>query len=195
MFGDLKKEVLSMEEQVYEQLREQVKETDLLAFDKIENAVSIYRTSVKTLFKSIEAIRAGQNSLKYINKEAKEFNIDMERFTKMILEEEEEVEAKEKVPKEVRKMAWSYVLKFCDMDKYMFSKQQADFYNKLDKGSGDLPFTRNNISQFFKNLFEKRQEKPSERNLGSLRGDHQSPLRHSTLSSSGGFESNHDIIL
>lgn len=157
VFGDLKKDVLSIEEQVYEQLREQVTQTDLVGFDKIENAVSIYRTSVKTLFQSIEAIRAAQNSLKYIEAEAKEFNIDMEQFLNIIIEGTE-IEAKEEVTKNIRKMAWSYVLKFCDMDKYLFSKQQQDFYDKLDKGSADLPFTRNNISQFFQNLFEKRQE-------------------------------------
>jgi hypothetical protein len=127
-----------------------------VAFDKLENAVSIYRTSIQTLFKSIEAVREAQNTLKYIEAEAKEFNIDMDTFGKMILEGDE-TDAKENVTKAVRRMAWSYILKFCDMDKYLFSKHRQEFYNKLDKGSADLPFTRSNISQFFKNLFDQRQ--------------------------------------
>ena len=35
-------------------------------------------------------------------------------------------------------------------------RQREEFYNKLDKGSGTLPFTKDNISQFFDNLFHQR---------------------------------------
>ena len=44
------------------------------------------------------------------------------------------------------------------MDKYLFHKHQYDFYNKLEKGSSCLPFTKNNILQFFNNIFQQREE-------------------------------------
>ena len=81
----------------------------------------------------------------------------MEKFIKVMLENDSE-ESKEESIKMIRKMIWSYVLKFCNMDQYLFHRQRAEFYDKLNKGSGILPFTKDNIKQFFDNLFMQRKE-------------------------------------
>ena len=101
----------------------------------------------------------------------KEFNIEPDEFIKIMLEKDQE-EAKEKAIKTIRKMIWGFVLKFCQMDQYLFHKQQSDFYHKIEKGSVSLPFTKDNILQFFDNIFLQREkyfspESPQENPSGS----------------------------
>lgn len=157
LFGNLKEEIKTDEEKVQDEFKDKLKKNELMTFDKVDNAINIYRNATKQIFKGIDTIANIKTGLSYLDKEAQEFNIDMEKFFEVILNSDQE-EAKEKTTKIIRKMIWSYVLKFCDMDKYLFSKHKTDFYNKLDKGSVTLPFTKENILQLFENLFNQRNE-------------------------------------
>ena len=159
VFGGIKKEVLTEEEKISEELKEKTTagDSDIMTFDKVENSIGIYRNCVNQIFKGIDTIQGIKTGLSYLNKEAEEFNIQPEEFIKVILENDQE-DAKEETTKMIRKMVWSYVIKFCDMEQYLFSKHKEDFYNKLDKGSATLPFTKDNILQFLKNIFHNREE-------------------------------------
>jgi hypothetical protein len=158
MFGKVQGNIMSEDELLAEKFKETVNKTDLMSFNKLEHAISLYRNCVKQIFKGITTIQDIKTSLSYLDKEAQEFNIDMEKFFKIILEEEEADEAKAKSIKIIRKMIWSFVLKFCKMDQCLFYKQRSEFYDKLDKGSANLPFTKENIQQFFDNIFYQREE-------------------------------------
>ena len=128
-----------------------------MSFDKVDYAINVYRSSVQQIFKGIDTITSIKNSLKYLETEAKEFNIEPVEFIKIMFEKDQE-DAKEKAIKTIRKMIWSFVLKFCKMDQYLFHKQQDDFYNKIEKGSVSLPFTKDNILQFFDNIYLQREK-------------------------------------
>jgi len=157
MFGGIKPEVTTEEEKIREELKDKVEGTDIMPFDKLDHAIGIYRSSVKEIFKGIDAINKIKDTLSLLDNEAKEFNIEPSKFLEIILKKNQE-EAKKDTIQVIRKMVWSYILKFCNMDKYLYSRQKNDFYNKLDKGSSTLPFTKSNILQFFNNIFVKRAE-------------------------------------
>jgi len=157
-FGEVQDNIKTDDEMLADQFKETVGKTDLVSVDKIDNAINLYRNCVKQIFKGIATIQDIKTSLSYLNNEAKEFNIDMEKFFKIMLEKEEPEEAKAESIKIIRKMIWSFVLKFCQMDDYLFYRQRQEFYDKLDKGSATLPFTKENIKQFFDNLFYQREE-------------------------------------
>ncbi len=157
LFGGIKKEVLSEEERILSEIKRKVDGSEIMSFDKVDYAINVYRNCVQEIFKGIDTIASIKNSLKYLEEEAKEFNIKPEEFMKIMFEKEEEG-AKEKTIKTIRKMIWSFVLKFCKMDQYLFHKQQSDFYQKIEKGSATLPFTKDNILQFFDNIFFQREK-------------------------------------
>jgi len=161
-FGGINDNVLTEEEKAIDELKQRLssegtENSQLITFDKVENAINLYRNCTKQIFSGIDTIQQIKTGLSYLNKEAKEFDINLEQFFKIILENEPE-KAKEESIKVLRKMIWSYVIKFCNMDQYLFHRQRQDFYDKLDKGSGTLPFTKDNINQFFSNLFLQKNE-------------------------------------
>lgn len=156
-FGGIRKEVLSEEEKILSELKRKVNGSEIMSFDKVDYAINVYRNCVQEIFKGIDTIASIKNSLKYLEEEAKEFNIEPEEFIKIMFEKSDE-DAKEKAIKTIRKMIWSFVLKFCKMDRYLFHKQQSDFYHKIEKGSATLPFTKDNIKQFFDNIFFQREK-------------------------------------
>ena len=128
VFGGIHQGVLTEEEKAIDELKQKLSRegknnNSLMTFDKVENAINLYRNCVKQLFKGIDTIQHIKTGLSYINDEAKEFDIDMERFFKIILENNPE-EAKEESIKVIRKMIWSFVLKFCNMDQYLQTKRR-----------------------------------------------------------------------
>lgn len=156
-FGNLQRDILTEDEKILEELKEKITGSELMTFDKVENAISIYRNAVSQIFKGIDTVEQIRNSLLYLEKESQEFNIKTSAFMKIILENKS-ADAKEQSIKTIRKMIWSYVLTACKMDKYLFYRQRQKLYENLDKGSGTLPFTKENIRQFFDNLFLMREE-------------------------------------
>ena len=156
-FGGVQTDILSDEEKIREKLKTKVNSSQLISFDKVDYAVNVYRNCVEQIFKGIDTITSIKNSLKYIEAETREFNIEPDEFIKIMLEKDQE-EAKEKAIKTIRKMIWGFVLKFCQMDQYLFHKQQSDFYQRIEKGSVSLPFTKDNILQFFDNIFLQREK-------------------------------------
>lgn len=157
MFGGIQSNVITEEEKIVEELKAEVESRGLIKFDELDRAISIYRHCVKQLFTGINVIDEIKNGLKHIDEETKEFNITTDDFMKIILENNKN-DAKEKSIKVIRFMIWTYVTKYCKMDQYLFTKQKEEFRKMLDKGSSDLPFTRDNIRQFFNNIFLKRDE-------------------------------------
>ena len=156
-FGGVQTNILSDEEKIREKLKDKINSSQIMSFDKVDYAINVYRSSVQQIFKGIDTITSIKNSLKYLETEAKEFNIEPVEFIKIMFEKDQE-DAKEKAIKTIRKMIWSFVLKFCKMDQYLFHKQQDDFYNKIEKGSVSLPFTKDNILQFFDNIYLQREK-------------------------------------
>lgn len=156
MMGGINRDIMTEDEKIDMMQQASSEQRELVPFDKIDNAISIYRNCVKQIFEGINTINQIKTSLLYVEEQAKEFNIKLDDFIKVMLEKEDE-EAKEESIKMIRKMVWSYVLKFCQMDEFVFSKQKNAFYDKIDKGSATYPFTRENIKQFFDNIFYNRQ--------------------------------------
>lgn len=156
-FGNINPKVLSDEEKIIFQLKQQTESGEIMTFNKVDNAIALYRNCVKQIFEGINTINQIKTGLSYLDKEAKEFDIKIDDFLKVILENNAE-DAREESIKIIRKLGWSYVIKFCNMDKYLFHRQKNDFYNKIDKGSVALPFTKDNISQFFSNIFNSRDQ-------------------------------------
>lgn len=156
LFGEIRPEILTEEEKIIDSFKETMSNS-LMKMDKIDNAINIYRSTVSQVFKSINTINTIKNNLSYLGKETEEFNIDVNEFIKIILEEKE-AKAKEESIKTLRKMIWSYILKSCKMDKYLFYKQREKLYKDLDEGTKTLPFTKEYIGQFFNNLIMKREE-------------------------------------
>lgn len=161
LFGNVKDFILTDDEKVRAKLESQSETGELMSFDKVENAISIYRNCVKQMFDGIDTIKKVKDGVAYLQDEAKEFNIKTEYFIEVMLKNDEK-DAKDKSVSIIRKMIWSYVIKFCDMDKYLFTKQRAGFYANLDKGSSALPFTKENVYQFFNNIFNQRDKLFSE---------------------------------
>jgi len=154
-FGGIKNDILTEEEKIIGELKDKVNNSQLVSFDKVDYSINVYRSCVQQIFKGIDTINSIKNSLKYLEAEAREFNIEPEEFFKIMYEKDQE-DAKGNVIKTIRKMVWSFVLKFCKMDQYLFHKQQDEFYRKIEKGSVSLPFTKGNILQFFDNIFLQR---------------------------------------
>ena len=156
--GDLKNEVKTDEDFIREEFEKKITESDLVQFNKIDSAISLYRNAVKQLFTGIDMVDKLKINLNCLGEETKEFNIEIKDFFKIILEESNPIIAREKTVKLIRKMIWSYIIKLCDMDRFLFSKQREQFYKDLDNGIGDLPFTKDYIQQFFDNIFYRRNE-------------------------------------
>ncbi len=156
-FGGIQHNILSDEERIREELKNKVEGTQIMSFDKVDYAVNVYRNCVEQIFKGIDTITKIKNSLKYLENEAREFNIEPEKFIEIMFEKEQE-EAKEQAIKTIRKMIWSFVLKFCQMEQYLYHKQRNDFYSKMEKGSATIPFTKENILQFFENIYLQREK-------------------------------------
>ena len=156
-FGEIQSSIMTDEEKLIDEIKQKIEGNQIMRADKIDNAMGLYRNAVKQIFQGINTIQQIKTGLSYLNDEAKEFNLKIEDFIKIMLKNNSE-EAKEETIKGIRKMAWSYVLKFCNMDGYLFHKQRKEFYTQLDKFSASLPFTKSSILQFFDNLFQKRNE-------------------------------------
>jgi len=156
VFGNIQDNIITEKEHFLNNFKKNVDSSGLITFDKIENAIGIYRNAVKHIFNSIDIVNNVKNQISILSNEAKDFNINIDDFMKMILKYEPE-KAKKNTIINIRKMIWSYLLKFCDMEKYLFTKQKQKFYDKLEQGSSTLPFTKQNISQFFDNIMMQRQ--------------------------------------
>ncbi len=157
LFGNINQDILTHEELLKNQYKSNINQKGIVSFNQVEAAISIYRQSAEKIFQGIQAIKVVKQSLNNLNNEANEFDINIDTFFHTMCNKSPE-EAREETISNLRKMIWSYVLKHCDMDKYLYTKHKQEFYENLQKGSSTLPFTKENVQSFFDTIFMQKQE-------------------------------------
>jgi len=156
-FGNVKKEIKTVEELNREKYKSQIESTALMSFDSIDSAINMYRTSTEKLFKIVDIIDNTFNTFDYLKKECEVFKINPKEFLNYFIDNTS-IESKEYITENMRQIIWAYIFEQTDCKKYIYSKDKSNFYSELKNGSVNIAFTRENILAFLKDVFFKRTE-------------------------------------